>query len=119
MIRKGGIIDQNLLDELSEAHTKVIEGLQNCFRTKLEQKAIHTSLDPVAAMSLIREMREGLEDYDSNAVNLIDELKAALPGSIVSKQVKALQSHLDAYDFDAALKVLQQVEKTIEDTSKT
>ncbi|MFQ5356710.1 MAG: Hpt domain-containing protein, partial [Mariprofundaceae bacterium] len=118
-IKKGGEVDQSLIDKLNETHTKVIKSLQHYFGTDVRQEETNVSLDPVMAMSLIRKIRERLEDYDSSAVNLMDELKAALPESIVSKQVKVLQSYMDAYDFDAALKVLQQVEKIIEDISKT
>jgi ribosomal protein S20 len=107
-------VDTALLDHLDEAFTLVINGLKKCFGSKPEPRKEDVSLDPVMIRNLIKQLRESLEDYDSHAVSLMEELKASLADSMISREIRVLQSHLDAYDFESALKALEHVEKALD-----
>ncbi len=113
-IRAGKHVDTALLDHLDEAFTLVINGLKKCFGSKPEPRKEDVSLDPVMIRNLIKQLRESLEDYDSHAVSLMEELKASLADSMISREIRVLQSHLDAYDFESALKALEHVEKALD-----
>jgi len=62
------------------------------------------------ALDLITRMRDLLSEYNGDAVDLLDELTAALSGCDASGLVSSLRQSLSAYDFDAALATLDEIE---------
>jgi len=62
------------------------------------------------ALPLIGRMRDLLREYNGDAVDLLDELTAALSGCDASALVASLRQSLSAYDFDAALATLDEIE---------
>jgi len=70
-------------------------------------------LDRERANDVIGRMRLLLEDYDGDAVDLLEDLESALAGTAISEKLPRLKKHLDAYDFDAALLLLEGVEQAV------
>ncbi|WP_240923928.1 response regulator [Mariprofundus ferrooxydans] len=62
------------------------------------------------AMPLITRMRELLNEYNGDAVDLLSELDDALSGCNAGRLVPLLRQHLSAYDFDEALSTLEEIE---------
>jgi len=62
------------------------------------------------AMPLIAHMRELLNDYNGDAVDLLDELSNALCDCNAGNLIPVLRQSLSAYDFDAALAALDKIE---------
>jgi len=62
------------------------------------------------AQPLIARMRDLLNEYNGDAVDLLDELSSALSGCDAGGLVASLRQSLSAYDFDAALATLDKIE---------
>ena len=50
---------------------------------------------------------------NGDAVDLLDELEVALAGSSIAEKLPRIKKYLDAYDFDAALLLLEGIEQAI------
>jgi two-component system sensor histidine kinase/response regulator len=112
-IVKGGDIGEAFLAQLEVAVAEVLDSLGHWLPLngeKIEQKNLSGRTE---VLPLIGKMREMLEDYDSNVVDLMGELKEALNNSTVSKDLDRLQSMLDSYDFEAALEILKRLQDDI------
>ncbi|MDQ6991955.1 MAG: response regulator [Mariprofundus sp.] len=62
---------------------------------------------------VIARMRELLEEYNGDAVDLLDALQAGLTGAKTKTLLSVLRQTLAAYDFDAALILLNEIEATL------
>jgi len=78
-----------------------------------EQQADSADMDAALARELLARMRDMLEAYDGDAVDLIDEIEAHLSSPDLIKEVEQMRKLVNQYDFDAALAVLEKVEKKL------
>jgi hypothetical protein len=59
-------------------------------------------IDPLKALSLLRELKVLVGQNSTRADVLIDPIKAHLPGAGFEKRLRALQGSLERYDFARA-----------------
>jgi polar amino acid transport system substrate-binding protein len=112
-IVKGGDIGEAFLTQLEVAVFDVLDSLGQWLPLNGEEIVQKSLSGRTEALPLIGKMGEMLEDYDSNAVDLMGELKEVLKNSTVSKDLDRLQSMLDSYDFEAALEILKRLQDDI------
>jgi len=99
-------IEPESLSSIEILLDEVIEGLGNWCELSQPNGTDGQAVDIEAAVVLISRMRSLLEDSNGDAVDLMDELCAALSSDEYTAHLSALRQHLAAYDFNAALKAL-------------
>jgi len=102
-LRSESAVEPELVSAIEILLNEVIESIGNWCECNQPNGPGGQTIDAEAAMALISRMRTLLEDYNGDAVDLIDELSAALSGSGYTAYLSALRQHLAAYDFNAAL----------------
>jgi len=102
-------IEPELLSAIEVLLDEVIEGLGSWCALSQPNGSDGQAVDVEAAVALISRMRSLLEDSNGDAVDLMDELSAALSGDEYTAHLSALRQHLAAYDFNAALKALDVI----------
>jgi len=102
-LKSESAVEPELVSAIEILLDEVIEGIGNWCERRQPNEPGGQTVDAEAAMALISRMRALLEDYNGDAVDLIDELSAALSGSGYTAYLSALRQHLAAYDFNAAL----------------
>ncbi|ATX79221.1 two-component system, unclassified family, sensor histidine kinase and response regulator [Mariprofundus aestuarium] len=99
--------------------SEVIASIRGWIEEKQEVVAEEVVVEPSGefdrehAAEVAGRMRLLLEDYNGDAVDLLDELEAALAGSSIAAKLPRIKKYLDAYDFDAALLLLEGIEQAI------
>jgi len=102
-------IAPDLLSEAEAAVDEVMQGIADWCKCSEPAESATPVGDIQAASALIARMRALLEDYNGDAVDLIDDLNIALTGSECADHLSPLRQHLSAYDFDAALAELDVI----------
>ncbi|MFC1606459.1 response regulator [Candidatus Latescibacterota bacterium] len=74
------------------------------------------SIDKDAVTPLLVEMKELLEDDDSDAESLLDNLREHLGRTELQIQVKEIENHIGQYDFEEALEILKTIAVDLEIT---
>ena len=110
-IRQGGQVDAILLERLQQGLAEVIAALDGEPELLADAQDATPAGDEVGP--LIKSMREMLGDYDSHALELLEQLQAAMDGGADSDNFRRLKQLIERYDFDAALAVLAQLEEEI------
>ena len=64
-------------------------------------------LDRAKIQALLKQLRELLEEDDTGAVEVIDELTPLLAGTPRAEALKAMNASVQGYDFEAALETLE------------
>ncbi len=113
MMIGGRDIDTAFLNQLEAALAVVLSSLDQCLPCKEDMRKQSNISEQPEAEPLIEKMREMLEDSDGDAVELMDDLKNALHGSSLSKDVSRLQTILDGYDYEAALEMLKRLQNKV------
>ncbi|MDQ7000991.1 MAG: ATP-binding protein [Mariprofundus sp.] len=108
-LRSESAVEPELLSAIELLLNEVIEGIGNWRERSQPNGSGEQTVDVEAAGVLINRMRLLLEDSNGDAVDLIDELSAALSGSEYTAHLSALRQHLAAYDFNAALEDLDAI----------
>jgi len=103
VLKSDSPIDPELLSGAETLLDDVMQGIAAWCECSAQAASATPVGDTRAATALIARMRALLEDYNGDAVDLIDELNIALTGSACADHLSALRQHLSAYDFDAAL----------------
>ncbi|MFC1606461.1 response regulator [Candidatus Latescibacterota bacterium] len=67
------------------------------------------SIDKEAVLSLMIEMKELLEDDDSDAESMLDNLREHLGRTVLLEQLHEIENHLGQYDFEKALETLKTI----------
>jgi CheY-like chemotaxis protein len=109
----GGDIREAFLDQLEAALVVLVNDLGRWLALSRDRRKQKSASGQADALPLIGKMRKMLEDYDGNAVDLMDDLKDALKNSSVSKDINRLQLMLDSYDFEAALEMLKRLQNKV------
>ncbi|MDQ6997404.1 MAG: ATP-binding protein [Mariprofundus sp.] len=105
----GEPVDDNIWETAEMQLTTITESLSGlCATVTPEDQRHEKSVDRDTVNNLIDQMRLLLEDYDGDAVDLLDELSVAL-GDSNTQHISSLRQHLAAYDFDAALTNLNAI----------
>lgn len=110
-IRQGVAVDDMLLDHLQQALAEVIGGL-HAWQPQPGPESLsgeHAGVGP-----LIARLRDMLGNYDSHALELLDDLRTAMGNRADSDRFRRLQMLIGKYDFDAAREVLAQLEDEID-----
>jgi len=108
-LKSGMPIESGLLSATEASLDEVIESIGNWCEHSVPEGTDGQAVDPEAAMAVISRMRLLLEDYNGDAVDLMDELSAALSSSEYAVHLSALRQHLAAYDFNAALEDIDMI----------
>jgi len=108
-LRSDAPIDAELLSNAETSLADVMQGIEAWCECSAQIESATPVGDIQAAITLIARMRELLEDYNGDAVDLIDDLNIALAGSECAARLSTLRQHLAAYDFDAALAELDAI----------
>ena len=101
-----------LLGVLAAALAQVITALSSFVRVTPKRMLDDRTLDPQQLKAVLLRLRTLLEEDDSDATSVMDELHA-LPGiAQYAGPVKCLSRAIEAYDFDAGLDLLACLEKS-------
>ncbi len=109
-LKATGDIDSVLLSAAETSLTEVMGGLGAWREHQPGGGETPDVGDGGSATALIARMRRLLEDYNGDAVELMDALGGAISDSDCAMQLAALRQHLSAYDFDAALADLDAID---------
>lgn len=114
VLKSGAVIEPGLLEAVETLLGEVIEGIGNWCQQDQSGDTDGQVEDVDAAVALISRMRGLLEDYNGDAVDLMEPLNAALRGNDYTVHLSALRQHLSAYDFNAALESLNEISSLCE-----
>jgi signal transduction histidine kinase/CheY-like chemotaxis protein len=104
-----------LLATVSAALGSVLEALQSLTPgpdAVSQESAQDATPDPEAISRLLKNLRVLLEDDDAEAADIADQL-GSVTGNISPPLLKRLSSAITAYDFDAALGTLTELEEFV------
>jgi len=109
VLKSDAPINPDLLSEAEISLDDVMQGIAAWCKCSAQSESATPVGDIQAAIILIARMRELLEDYNGDAVDMIDDLNIALAGSECAARLSVLRQYLAAYDFDAALTELDTI----------
>ncbi|GEM_PF-3390885 len=66
-----------------------------------------TALDPAELAARVRDLLEGLEAYDAEALDRLAALRPQVPDGPLAQALEAIAKALDAYDFEQAANILR------------
>jgi len=95
---------------LTEALCVVVAGLEQWVAPVRHHAAILGSVDQDKLHRMLEDLRGLLVDDDSEATELVMALEDLTEGSALQAAVEPISNAIGAYDFDAALVALQQLE---------
>ena len=72
-------------------------------------KPVHRQFDPAVAATAIARLRSLIEANDGDAADAVQAVTEALSGTIDGERLKSLASSIDDFDFDSALKKLDEI----------
>jgi CheY-like chemotaxis protein len=99
-----------LLENVASALSPVLTGLATLEQAETKQPVQVEALDPEKLKSLLDRLRVLLEDDDTDATEVVEELEE-LPGiEAHAGALKRLSNAIDEYDFDEALEGLDRLE---------
>jgi CheY-like chemotaxis protein len=107
---KQGIEEKSALLQavLHELET-VIAGLDELNRSTGDTRA-GGEIDTAAVESLLSQLHELLQEDDTDAVDVVEQLLPLLGGHSVANPVKEMGKAIAAYDFDEALKLFNKID---------
>jgi polar amino acid transport system substrate-binding protein len=104
-----------LLEQVCSALAPVIAGLD-----AIDQPAAETSerreFDLATAKPLLAQLRELLEDDDTDAQDVYEELESLLAGTVHANRFKRLGDSLGSYDFEEARRMLGEIDRNLADS---
>ena len=113
-IKQGVDVGEEQLEKVAEKVRTVTHAISTWRdASSPEQQDSGNDVDIELARDLLARMRDMLEAYDGDAVDLIDEIEAHLSSPDLIKEVEQMRKLVNQYDFDAALAVLEKVEKKL------
>ena len=80
---------------------------------KDEKKVEATELNIDEVKHVVAELKNSLEQYNADASESFDKLKSMLSGHGYEMEMMELEKHVNAYDFDSALEVLEKLAKRL------
>jgi signal transduction histidine kinase/DNA-binding response OmpR family regulator/HPt (histidine-containing phosphotransfer) domain-containing protein len=106
-----------LMESVSQALSPVMAGLETLTETAVSsQKSVET-LNPEKFQSLLMQLRELLEEDDTDSAEIIESLED-LPGiELYLSELKRLSKAVGEYDFEMALEELHKLEREWQEDS--
>lgn len=107
---------QDLINELMESLTAELEPIMvslSALNDLSESNVAAETVDPDRVDELLTQLRDLLEDDDTDAADVIDELEKLPPGTLDNVLLKKLSKSVDEYDFETALSVLSDLIKNL------
>ena len=100
---------QRILKQLTNSLSQVIQALSVLESIEAPRPLSKQDLDTVQFNQLIKKLRSLLEEDDTSAADVIDEL-FQLPGiAVYQRDLTALTKSIEAYDFEQGLEVLNKL----------
>jgi len=93
------------LGVLSESLVKIIESLQILDTKTTEAEKASIDADPEKVANLLVKLKELLDDDDSGAGDVLEELLPFFKGTVEEKQLKQIAGFVDDYEFEDALEL--------------
>jgi len=72
-------------------------------------------MDRDRVLSLLSQLREFLEEDDTQAVRTLETLREVFPGGIAEDKLTDLEKHIDGYDFEEAQETLTEVAQALDE----
>ena len=110
--RQHKIVERQLTPLLSS-----LQGLSLPESALKQQVSEKKHIDKDKVTPLLKKLRLFLDDCDTAAKDVLDQLSAIEGMSRHDNELQKLSKYLDEYDFEEALTVLTQLESTLEKTS--
>ncbi|MEG3637829.1 transporter substrate-binding domain-containing protein [Magnetococcus sp. PR-3] len=99
-----------LLQDVISELTPVLAGLQAMHQAMDQQPVTQSSIDPATLKKMVAQIREKLEDDDSEALDDLDELEPLVAGTPLQAALMAVADEVRGYDFEQALIALGRLE---------
>jgi len=100
---------ERVLNNAVSVLTPVLQGLAALDRTGSKATAGDGAVDPEKLNSLLNQLRTLLEEDDADAANVLETLQEQPGVEVHMDALKELADAVDEYDFDGAIKVLDQL----------
>ena len=114
---KGGDEIDRLMESVSQALSPVMVGLETLTETAGSSEKSVETLNPEKFQSLLMQLRELLEQDDTDSSEIIESLEK-LPGiELYLSELKRLSKAVGEYDFEMALEELDKLEQRTEEKS--
>lgn len=118
---ESGVIE-SLLAHVCAALEPVINGLATLDQAPPAVMSDAQTLDRAAVTPLLQRLRELLQDDDTDAASLIDELEPRLSGTLLAPSLLQMTQAIDDYNFESALLALERITRQLDtlpdDTAK-
>jgi polar amino acid transport system substrate-binding protein len=124
--RAAGALDEKIragedtteaLRQVVSALTPVLSGIQ-ALPGVAEDAEMKTAFTPERAMKVLKQIRAMAKENDPEAINLVDELSLlAAPGDF-TEQAGKLRDVMNAYDFEAAIEVIEGMQKGLREDAE-
>ena len=101
-----------LVNTVKERLSHVLDGL-SVLETK-STSAVESEIDYELLQKQLNKLRELLEDDDTEATDIIDEILDSPSTSVMSSEFRSLAKSIGEYDFDEALEKLSDIENQLE-----
>jgi len=100
---------EKLLEKLLVQLKPVIAGLDE-FASSITEVQSSVDIDIVRMKNLLSQLKELLEEDDTEATDVLDELLPMLKEQPEAETIKAMAQAIEAYDFSEALELFNQIE---------
>jgi two-component system sensor histidine kinase/response regulator len=98
-----------LLKDVLEALKPVLEGLQQLDAADTPGKQTKEAADPAKVQELMEKLKSLLEDDDTDAGDVLEELSALTSGTPMAKKLRKVTAAVGDYDFEEALKKFAEI----------
>ena len=103
------VFPDGLLDDAENRLLSILGPLKTMFEMVESGDESTGGKLPADFGDLVRKLQELLDEYDTEAVDTLDQLLASSRGTEVHLAFKTIKKHLDNYDFEAASEALNPV----------
>ncbi len=99
-----------LLSDLESAVASQVKAIRAALgEAPPSPKPVHRQFDPAVAAAAIARLRSLIEANDGDAADAVQAVTEALSGTTDGERLKSLASSIDDFDFDSALKKLDEI----------
>ena len=97
------------LDALTKQLSKVMQSLQVLDAMPAAEQKAPVEVEPEKIAALWAQLRELLEDDDSDSIDVLEELLPMIKDASIEKKLNKIASLIDDYEFEEALELLDEL----------
>ena len=111
---KPAAVPTGLFDLVQEHLATVLNSVQKLSHEQADGESdVEKKLDRKTVDPLLKELKELLEDDDTDAIDIVEKLQGILKGSEAGEALSEVEKCIGQYDFEDAVEQLQKVNKLL------